>query len=418
MNKNLIDEYITTLSITRGFLISLLASSFIYLDWFNINSLILNSITALLFLYLLLASNSSRVWFWSGAFIGILWFWWIGMSFKHYGFGWAMPIGVSIISIVYAIIFLTISWISKRFREEWQELSIKSISLLTISYLHPFGFDWFRVELIFTDSYFGVQKWQMALILFAVSLSIYKSKPIFLLITLLAYQPIIKRDIDISKIELVNTNISIDDKWSRDSRDIQIYLVQERIDRAISEGKKLIIFPESVLPIYLNLNSALMDSFRERSKNIDIVVGALRWEDETPRNSTYIFSKGRLLKIANKVILVPFGESNPLPDWLGEIVNRVFYDGATDYQASSEITTYRLDGVEYTNAICYEGCSEFLYQNNPKNMIVTSNNGWFTPSIEPTLQKIILKFYSRKYGTTIYHSVNMSKSFVVPYKGI
>jgi apolipoprotein N-acyltransferase len=46
-------------------------------------------------------------------------------------------------------------------------------------------------------------------------------------------------------------------------------------------------------------------------------------------------------------------------------------------------------------------------------MIVLSNNGWFTPSIEPTLQKLLLQYYSKKYGTTIYHSVNMSESYVV-----
>jgi len=46
-------------------------------------------------------------------------------------------------------------------------------------------------------------------------------------------------------------------------------------------------------------------------------------------------------------------------------------------------------------------------------MILLSNNGWFTPSTEPTLQKLLLQYYSKKYGTTVYHSVNMSESYVV-----
>ncbi|MCF6254557.1 MAG: DUF5718 family protein [Thiomicrorhabdus sp.] len=50
---------------------------------------------------------------------------------------------------------------------------------------------------------------------------------------------------------------------------------------------------------------------------------------------------------------------------------------------------------------------------HPKQMIVLSNNGWFTPSIEPTLQKLLLIYYNKKYDTTIYHSVNMSPSFVI-----
>ena len=46
-------------------------------------------------------------------------------------------------------------------------------------------------------------------------------------------------------------------------------------------------------------------------------------------------------------------------------------------------------------------------------MIVLSNNGWLVPSIEPTQQKILLQYYSKKYGTTIYHAINMSNSYVV-----
>jgi len=416
LSKNLIDRYITTFSIIRGFLISLLASSFIYLDYFNLSNRLLESIIAILFLYLLLKSNDNKVWFSSGVFIGLLWFWWIAISFKYYGFPWAIPIGIFFISLVYGIIFLTISFLSNKFLKLYQQLIFKSIFILTASYIHPFGFDWFRFELIFVNSYFGVEKWQMAIILLSISLYIYKSKLIFLFLTLLAFQPVIednKNNIDVSHIELTNTNIKIEDKWNRDSLDFQIYLVQNMINKAIDKKKEIIIFPESVLPLYLNQNYILMDIFKEKSKNIAIVIGALRLQDDIPRNSTYIFNKGEIQTIANKVILVPFGESNPLPDWLGKWVNKIFYDGAIDYKASSEISRYKINSVEYTNAICYEACSEELYKNNPKNMIVISNNGWFVSSIEPNLQKLILKFFNRKYGTTIYHSVNMSNSFII-----
>ncbi|HEY9129876.1 MAG TPA: apolipoprotein N-acyltransferase, partial [Sulfurovum sp.] len=133
---------------------------------------------------------------------------------------------------------------------------------------------------------------------------------------------------------------------------------------------------------------------------------------KTPRNSTYIFTEGKIA-VANKVILVPFGESNPLPEFLSNWVNKVFYDGAVDYVASRNVTDYTIDGKVYRNAICFEATSEKLYEGNPENMIVLSNNGWFTPSTEPTLQKLLLQYYSKKYGTTIYHSVNMSDSYVV-----
>lgn len=46
-------------------------------------------------------------------------------------------------------------------------------------------------------------------------------------------------------------------------------------------------------------------------------------------------------------------------------------------------------------------------------MIVLSNNGWFVPSAEPSLQQLLLLYYNKKYGTTIYHSVNMSPSYLI-----
>ncbi len=156
----------------------------------------------------------------------------------------------------------------------------------------------------------------------------------------------------------------------------------------------------------------IMERLQNDSKQITIVVGALYWENEIPRNSTYIFQNGAYT-VANKVKLVPFGEENPLPDFMGKWINDLFFDGAPDYVASADFTDYTIHGVTYRNAICFEATSEKLYEGKPKNMIALSNNGWLIPSIEPTQQKVLLQYYSKKYGTTIYHAVNMSDSYVV-----
>ena len=50
-------------------------------------------------------------------------------------------------------------------------------------------------------------------------------------------------------------------------------------------------------------------------------------------------------------------------------------------------------------------------------MILISNNGWFVPSVEPTLQRLLLEYYSHRYGTFIYHSVNMSDSYIIVPEG-
>ena len=426
-----IGKYFTINKITTGFFIALLASGAIYLDWIGFISPLLNTISGVLAFYYLIKADSKE-WFWSGFFIASLWFWWICMSFFNYGFPWAIPIGVAFIGLVYGTIFLVIAKISEYVDNELFNLIVKAIALLLLSYLHPIQFDWFKPEMIFTNSYLGIQKWQFAITLIAIILAIYKKNLLFLFMVILAFPftnyinqtPLPKNNIAIS-----SSNITVEDKWNPKLLNMQIDRVFKLLDRAIADKKEMIIFPESILPLFLNTKPNLMTELEAYSNDISIVMGALYY-NKIPRNSTYIFNKGSFL-VANKVVLVPFGEQNPLPKWMGNIINKIFFDGAPDYVADSEPTDYIINGKTYRNAICFEGTSRELYtmysskvhnmdnmrdeksQTIPKEMILISNNGWVVPSIEPTEQKILLQFYSKKYATTIYHAVNMSASYIV-----
>ena len=439
---NKISQYFSSLEITRGFFIALLSSAFIYLDHWGLSHPILNTFLGLLSLYLLLQS-STKTWFISGFFIGLFWFWWIALSLIHYEMVWAAPIEIVIIMLSYGALFGLISWLSEKIPSllvgccvpttpkiylpkcYCQEttpylltLILKALGILALSYIHPFSFDWLKPELMFVESYLGIEKWQFTFILIAMVLSIWKKQFLYLFIIVFAYQPTTQTPLKVNgDIALITTYTTVQDKWNKTLHPEQFKHIFKQIDQAIEDKKRLIILPESVFPIFINRSQELVDKLREKAKQISIVTGGLYWDGETPRNSTYIFT-GDKITVANKVVLVPFGESNPLPDFLSDWVNNVFYDGAVDYKASSDVTDYEINGITYRNAICFEATSERLYEGRPKNMIVLSNNGWFTPSIEPTLQKLLLQYYSKRYGTTIYHSVNMSDSYVVRNGGI
>ena len=421
MNK--IRQYFTTFVLIRGLMIAMLASGFIYLNHWGLSIPLINTFLGLLALYLLLESNSAT-WFISGAFIGLFWFWWIALSLIHYEMLWVVPIEIFIIMLSYGFMFAFIAWLSTKLSKlltphsSLLALILKASGLVVLSYIHPFSFDWFKPELVFVESYLGIQKWQFILVLTGIILSLWRNQFLFLFITLLAYQPHTSYEISVPKnMALISTHTSVEDKWDKSQHQAQFNAILQTIDQAIANNKTLIILPESVFPIFLNRSTELLARLEQKAKSISIVVGALYWDGETPRNSTYIFSNGKIT-IANKVLLVPFGEANPLPDFLSDWVNRVFYDDAVDYKADSEVTDYSIDGITYRNAICFEATSEKLYEKDkngkqPKNMIVLSNNGWFYPSVESTLQKLLLQYYSKKYDTTIYHSVNMSESYVV-----
>ena len=420
-----IGQYFNTFEITRGLLITIALSAFIYLHHWNLSYPLINTLLGVLGIYFLLSSDR-RVWFWSGAFIGLFWFWWIVISFKHYQMLWAIPLALLFIALGYGLIFWFIAYLSEKCAQICNKvfpkllptlhsllpLTLKSLGVLSLSYIHPFGFDWLKPELIFVESYLGIQKWQFALILFAIVLSQWKQRHAYLFLILFAYHPTTVQTVEHpSDIALISTYISVEDKWDKRLQPEHFKTFFAKIDEAIEKKKRLVILPESVFPLFLNY-SPLLDELQKRAKEIDIVTGGLYADGKIPRNSTYIF-RGEHILVSNKVVLVPFGESNPLPDFLSDWVNEVFYDGAVDYIASADITDYTIGDKTYRNAICFEATSEKLYEGSPARMIVLSNNGWFVPSTEPTLQKLLLLYYHKKYGTTIYHSVNMSPSYII-----
>nr|CAA6800423.1 MAG: Apolipoprotein N-acyltransferase (EC [uncultured Thiotrichaceae bacterium] len=411
-----ISQYFTLTAIAMGFCIAFLTVGAIYLDWFGVTNYFVNSLLGLLSIYLLLITGS-KVWLWTGFWTGVVWFWWFGVSFHYYGMTWAIPLPILGAGIVYALIFLsgmTVVGILER-QLKVHHLIGKILFLLILSYIHPLGSNWYKPELMFTNTYMGVEKWQFFLIMFAVALSIYTRQAYYLAILVLAYPfaTHFRADMPINtQLELHGTYTNVKDKWKPDLQPQHINDVFAAIQEAITAKKRIIVLPESIFALYLNKYPKLIAQLNDYSHDIAIVVGGLYMDENTPRNSTYIFQKGTY-RVANKVKLVPFGEGNPLPDFMGKIVNKIFFDGAPSYVASAEVTDYEIDGVSYRNAICFEATSEELYEGKPQNMIVVSNNGWMVPSIEPTEQKILLQYYSKKYGTTIYHSVNMSPSYIV-----
>jgi apolipoprotein N-acyltransferase len=267
---------------------------------------------------------------------------------------------------------------------------------------------------MFTESYLGIGKWEFAIILTAVVLAHTFKRPMLLLLVLGAYDPSASSpSLPDDSITLISTHTPVEQKWDKDTHPAQFQTLLASIDKAIDTHKALVILPESVFPIFLNHNQTLFDALKQRAQKINIVTGALYWDGKAPRNAAYIFTRDGRVTVANKVVLVPFGEANPLPDFLSDWVNKIFYDNAVDYKASSNVVDYTIEGKNYRNAICFEATSERLYEGRPEQMIVLSNNGWFTPSVEPTLQRLLLQYYSRKYGTIIYHAVNMAPSYII-----
>lgn len=395
------------LDLISGFITALLFSAFIYFEHFDITVKLLNTIFGLLALALLLYIPKRAVLI-AGFFIGLLWFYWIGYSFEYNGVGYLTPLITVIFGIIYILFFGVLALSNS--------VIIRALLLFGLSFFEPMDWNWLQIELLFVDSYIGVLKYQLAIVLLALSLpsftkSKYKYAPLLLLVLALNFNPQVQKDAPL-KIKLVATDIPQDVKWKRESLEPTVKMAYKEIQNAIDNGYDIVVLPESVFPLYMNKNPVLLEQLTKFSQNISIVAGSLLNEDNTHYNVTYIFHDGSY-KVAKKLILVPFGEYIPLPKFIKNIVNDTFFAGASDFKTATAPTDFVIKGVKFRNAICYEATCKEIYEGDVDFVIATSNNAWFSPSIEPTLQKLLMKYYARKNGVTIYHSANYKGTGII-----
>ena len=393
-----------------GALTALLFSAFIYLADFGIEIKALNTIDALLAFWLLLHIPKKALLF-AGFFIGLLWFYWISYSFKYTGNGAIAPFVVLGFGIVYMLFFGVLALSDKAY--------IRALLLFALSFFAPMNFNWMQLSLPFVESYIGIYKWQLALVLLALSLDSliqnkrYKPLPLLLLLGALNYTGYPPQEDAPLKIKLVQTDVKQSEKWTKAALRPTILMIYNEIERAAKEGYDLVVLPESVVPLYLNKTPKLIEQLQYLSTDIDIVLGALLYENGKNYNVAYHFDRNGNYEIAKKVVLVPFGEYIPLPKFLQKWVNDTFFGGGSDFITAKKPTDFTIQGIKFRMAICYEATTEKLYTGNPKYMIAISNNAWFAPSIEPTLQNLLIRYYARRHGTTVYHSANYKGTGVI-----
>ncbi|MFA7085719.1 MAG: apolipoprotein N-acyltransferase [Aliarcobacter sp.] len=401
-------QYFNKNLIIKGLITACLLSSFIYLSYFGFEFKLINTIFGLYGIYLLLTIPRISL-FYAGFFTGIFWCYWMSVSLQYYGISYIAPFLLLGIGLVFGTIFAFFSVVDK--------LSFRILMIFGFLFIAPFGFNWLKLELIFIESYLSTTKFAFALILISLYLVIKlkRAKILAILPLLFAFHSEKGEFIDTpkAKIYMPQMYINQDLKWDKEYLKILNDENFKQIFDAIDKGYTLVVLPETAFSVALNKYPSLNNMLLELSNKIDIVTGALYVEDDQIFNASYFYSKNSVT-VAKKVVLVPFGEEIPLPKFFVDLINDIFYNGATDYSKASSPTNFIIQGEKYRNAICYEGTTDKIFENlgDTKYMIMISNNAWFTPSIEPTLQHLLLKYYSKKYGVTIFHVVNGSENRV------
>ena len=396
-----------TKDILLGIITAFFFSAFIYFEEFGLTYKLINTLFGLTAFSLLLYIPKRSILI-AGFTIGLLWFYWIGYSFKYQGVGYMEPIITIAFGFIYLLFFAPLALTNNTL--------LRAVLLFGLSFVEPFDWNWLQPELLFVNSYIGVYKYQLALVLLALALPSqlkypYKYLPLLLLVGAVNYGYPPQQDAPL-KIKLVTTHIKQEDKWQRANLNKTISMIFNEIKKAQQEGYDLVVLPESVFPLFLNRYPDLINILLKASKEISIVTGGLLLQDNKHYNVSYIFDQGKM-SIAKKLILVPFGEYIPLPKFAQKFINDTFFSSASDFVTAKKPTDFTIKGVTFRNAICYEATCQEIYEGDVKYVIAISNNAWFAPSIEPTLQKLLLEYYARKNGVTIYHSANYKGTGII-----
>lgn len=390
--------------IIKGFITAILLSSFIYLSHFNIEIKLLNTLLGLFAIYFLLIIPRSSLPI-TGFLTGVLWCYWMAVSLQYYDLVYLTPVIIIGIGLVYAIIFYLFAF--------YDRLTIRIAMVFAFTFFAPFNFNWMKFELVFIDSYIGTSKIDFAIILisfyFIIKLKRHKILGLIPLLFVLNFGKGEFIDNPKANIYMPQMNIEQNLKWQKEYQSTLNEKNFEEITKAIELKKDLVVLPETAFTNVLNKNAELLERLIYLSNEIDILTGALYVENNQIYNASYFFTKGEI-QVAKKVVLVPFGEEIPLPKYFVDLINKLFYNGASDYSKASSPTDFIIKGEKFRNAICYEGTTDKIFENlgDTRYMIMITNNAWFTPSIEPTLQHLLLKYYSKKYGVTIFHVANGS----------
>lgn len=272
-----------------------------------------------------------------------------------------------------------------------------------------------------------------------------------IIVSVLAYGVIRENSFTISntkvKVGLIQPNLDPWDKWQEGNLDKQLDLYFNLSERAIQQGAKLIIWPESALPVYLLSGNYDFEVTRIRqfisSKNIFLLTGMpdINFyfnKNEAPKdvkktkngylytsyNSILLFSPDSpQIQKYGKIKLVPFGEHVPFVEelpFLGDFIK--WQVGISSWNVGKQQTVF--DFYDLNNArlkaagvVCIESIyPEFVagfVQEGADMIVVVTNDSWYGYSSGPFQHKEISVLRAVENRKTVVRAANGGISCII-----
>ena len=241
----------------------------------------------------------------------------------------------------------------------------------------------------------------------------------------------------VTRAALLQPNISQEMRWS-DTNLIAIYQRMMGMTReAIGGGAKIVIWPESTVPLSYTSTDFYRQAIESTSKanDVDIILGSVAEDEKNPNrmwNAAFLVSGGRTIGHYDKIRLVPFGEYVPLRKMLFFAEKLVHAVGEFEFGTRDTPLAGRF---RYGPAICYEVVYPQVTRTqvlHGANVLVTiTNDAWYDGTSAPRqhlnqarLRAIEDDRYLLRAGTTgisalvdptgrVLHEIPMGKSGII-----
>ena len=249
------------------------------------------------------------------------------------------------------------------------------------------------------------------------------------------------------KVGLIQPNLDPWDKWQEGNLDKQLNLYIDLSNRAIQQGAKLIIWPESALPVYLLSGNHEFEVARIRqfvsSQNIFLLTGMpdINFyfnKEEAPKdakktkngylytsyNSILLFSPHNFdIQKYGKIKLVPFGEHVPFVEelpFLGDFIK--WQVGISSWNVGTKQTVFNFDDLnnihlKAAGVVCIESIyPEFVagfVQEGANLIVVVTNDSWYGYSSGPFQHKEISVLRAVENRKTVVRAANGGISCII-----
>jgi apolipoprotein N-acyltransferase len=245
-----------------------------------------------------------------------------------------------------------------------------------------------------------------------------------LLLPLILYQVHIQSTGQKLRVGVVQGNFQQELKWEEGLREETLRTYLSLTDRAVQSGAKLVVWPETAVPSFYQVEPELIERLRQftSDRDIHLIFGSPGYEivgrEILLYNRVYHLPPDGREEFYDKIMLVPFGEYVPLAGLLPFVDRMVPGEGEFARGAwKGPFKTPVPSGV----LICYEISIPSLARREVRDgslmLINVTNDAWFGRSWGPYQHLAISTVRAMEHSVPILRAANTGISTIIDRNG-